>query len=100
MSMMAQHYIHSTTLFEPIFTSLQRVGTSGASMGNLEPGRGGSTRDMGHFPETHPKLVDFRRYLESVDGSCKSSKVLGKSQLTSANYSILKVPKNSSGVIF
>ena len=41
----------------------------------LQPGKKGSTRNIGSFPAEHPKLVDFRRYLMSVDGSQKSHNV-------------------------
>lgn len=59
--------------FQPIFDH-SRTWAAGRQPNDFEPGRGGSTRAMGHFPETHPKLIDFRRYLESVDGSQKSRK--------------------------
>ena len=56
-------------IFKPIFPNLPK--TTRKKSIDLEPGRLGSTRNFGQFPADHPKLVDFRCYLQSVDGHSK-----------------------------
>lgn len=62
--------------FVPIFGASQLRARTVADQRalELEPGRVGSTRQLAQFPENHPKLLDFRQYLQSVDGHSKSEK--------------------------
>ena len=61
--------------FAPIFGDIAEGANKEARARALQPGKKGTTRFMPSFPDDHKKLIDFRRYLMSVEGTGKSSKV-------------------------
>ena len=61
--------------FAPIFGDIAEGANKEARARALQPGKKGTTRFMPSFPDNHKKLIDFRRYLMSVEGTGKSSKV-------------------------